>query len=168
MHAWQFMKALGTQRQNGWARFVSMQNHINLLYREEEREMLPLCRSEGIGVVPWSPLARGRLTRPWQDEPATARAAADQVGKGYYDKAKEADRAVVERVGVVAERRGVPRAQIALAWLLHKEGVTAPLIGATKMQQLEDAVAAIGLKLSEYEISALEELYTPHAVSGFE
>lgn len=167
MHAWQFMKALGLQRQHGWAPFVSMQNHLNLLYREEEREMLPLCRSEGIGVVPWSPLARGRLTRPWQDEPATARAAADEVGKGFYDKSKSADRAVVERLGVIAEQRGVPRAQIALAWLLHKEGVTAPLVGATKMAQLEDALAALSLKLSETEIGALEEPYVAHEVSGF-
>lgn len=168
MHAWQFMKALGIQRQNSWASFVSMQNHLNLLYREEEREMLPLCRSEGIAVVPWSPLARGRLTRPWQDEPATARAAADEVGKAYYRRSIEADRAVVGRVGDIAERRGIPRAQVALAWLLHKDEVTAPIIGATKMQQLDDALAALELKLSEAEISMLEELYVPHAISGFE
>jgi len=167
MHAWQFMKALGLQRQHGWAPFVSMQNHLNLLYREEEREMLPLCRSEGIGVVPWSPLARGRLTRSWQDEPATARAATDEVGMNYYDKAKSADRAVVERVGVIAEQRGVPHAQIALAWLLHKGGVTAPLVGATKMAQLDDALAALTLKLCEAEIRDLEEPYAPHEVSGF-
>lgn len=167
MHAWQFMKALGLQRQYGWAPFISMQNHLNLLYREEEREMLPLCRSEGIGVVPWSPLARGRLTRPWQDEPATVRAAADEVGKGFYDKSKSADRAVVERLGEFAEQRGVPRAQIALAWLLHKEGVTAPLIGATKMAQLEDALSALSIQLTEPEIRALEEPYVAHEVSGF-
>lgn len=129
--------------------------------------MLPLCRSEGIGVVPWSPLARGRLTRPWQDEPATARAAADEVGKGFYDKSKSADRAVVDRVGDIAEQRGVPRAQIALAWLLHKNGVTAPLIGATKMAQLDDALAALPLRLSETEIAALEEPYVAHELSGF-
>lgn len=167
MHAWQFMKALGLQRQHGWAPFVSMQNHLNLLYREEEREMLPLCRSEGIGVVPWSPLARGRLTRPWQDEPATARAATDEVGKGFYDKAKSADRAVVERVGDIAEQRGVPRAQVALAWLLQKEGVTSPLVGATKMVQLYDALAALSLRLSDADIQAVEELYVAHEVSGF-
>ncbi|MDX3807642.1 aldo/keto reductase [Bosea thiooxidans] len=167
MHAWQFMKALGLQRQHGWAPFVSMQNHLNLLYREEEREMLPLCRSEGIGVVPWSPLARGRLTRPWQDEPATARAAADQVGKGFYDKSKSADRAVVDRLGVIAEQRGVPRAQIALAWLLHKDGVTAPLVGATKMAQLDDALTALSVNLSEADIRSLEEPYVAHEVSGF-
>lgn len=167
MHAWQFMKALGLQRQHGWASFVSMQNHLNLLYREEEREMLPLCRSEGIGVVPWSPLARGRLTRPWQDEPATARAATDEVGKGFYDKAKIADRAVVDRVGEVAERLGVPRACVALAWLLRKEGVTAPLVGATKMAQLDDALAALQLKLPGDEIASLEEPYVPHQVSAF-
>lgn len=167
MHAWQFMKALGLQRQHGWAPFVSMQNHLNLLYREEEREMLPLCLSEGIGVVPWSPLARGRLTRPWQNEPATARAATDEVGKGFYDKAKSADRAVVERVGEIAERRGVPRAQVALAWLLQKDGVTAPLVGATKTVQLDDALAALSLRLSEADIQSLEELYVAHDVSGF-
>jgi len=167
MHAWQFMKALGLQRQHGWAPFVSMQNHLNLLYREEEREMLPLCRSEDIGVVPWSPLARGRLTRPWQDEPATARAATDEVGKGFYDKAKSADRAVVERLGDIAEQRGIPRAQIALAWLLQKEGVTAPLVGATKMGQLDDAMAALSIQLAEPEFRALEEPYAPHDVSGF-
>ncbi|MBN9459216.1 MAG: aldo/keto reductase [Bosea sp.] len=167
MHAWQFMKVLGLQRQHGWAPFVSMQNHLNLLYREEEREMLPLCRSEGIGVVPWSPLARGRLTRPWQDEPATARAATDEVGKGFYDKSKNADRAVVDRLGVIADERGVPRAQIALAWLLHKEGVTAPLVGATKMAQLDDALSALSVTLSPADIAALEEPYVAHEVSGF-
>lgn len=167
MYAWQFMKALGLQRQHGWAPFVSMQNHLNLLYREEEREMLPLCRSEGIGVVPWSPLARGRLTRPWQDEPTTARAAADEVGKNYYDKAKSADRAVVERVGEVAEHLGVPRARVALAWLLQKEGVTAPLIGATRMAQLDDALEALQLRLSDDDVSSLEAAYAPHQVSGY-
>jgi aryl-alcohol dehydrogenase-like predicted oxidoreductase len=167
MHAWQFMKALGLQRQHGWAPFVSMQNHLNLLYREEEREMLPLCRSEGVGIVPWSPLARGRLTRPWQDEPATARAATDEVGKGFYDKAKDADRLVVQRVGEVAERLGAPRAQVALAWLLQKEGVSAPQVGATKMAQLDDALAALQLKLPDDEIASLEEPYAPHQVSAF-
>jgi aryl-alcohol dehydrogenase-like predicted oxidoreductase len=167
MHAWQFMKALGLQRQHGWAPFVSMQNHLNPLYREEEREMLPLCRSEGVGIVPWSPLARGRLTRPWQDEPATARAATDEVGKGFYDKAKDADRLVVQRVGEVAERLGAPRAQVALAWLLQKEGVSAPLVGATKMAQLDDALAALQLKLPDDEIASLEEPYAPHQVSAF-
>lgn len=168
MHAWQFMKALGLQRQHGWAPFVSMQNHLNLLYREEEREMLPLCRSEGIGVVPWSPLARGRLTRPWQDEPATPRAAADEVGKGFYDKAKAADRTVVERVGEMADRLGIPRAQIALAWLLQKEGVTSPLVGATKMGQLDDALAATSIKLDAADVDYLEGAYAPHAIAGFE
>jgi aryl-alcohol dehydrogenase-like predicted oxidoreductase len=167
MHAWQFMKALGLQRQHGWASFVSMQNHLNLLYREEEREMLPLCHSEGIGVVPWSPLARGRLTRPWQDEPATSRAATDEVGKGFYDKSKNADRAVVDRLGVIADEHGVSRAQIALAWLLHKEGVTAPLVGATKMAQLDDALSALSVTLSPTDIAALEEPYVAHEVSGF-
>ncbi|AOO81364.1 aldo/keto reductase [Bosea vaviloviae] len=168
MYAWQFMKALGLQRQNGWARFVSMQNHLNLLYREEEREMLPLCISEGIAVVPWSPLARGRLTRPWEDTPSTARAAADEVGKAFYAKAQEADRMVVGRVGEIAEARGIPRAQIALAWLLHKKGVTSPLVGATKMHQLEDALAALDVRLSGEEIQSLEELYPPHLLAGYE
>ncbi|POR48330.1 aldo/keto reductase [Bosea psychrotolerans] len=168
MYAWQFMKALGLQRQHGWARFVSMQNHLNLLYREEEREMLPLCISEGIAVVPWSPLARGRLTRPWEDAPSTARAAADEVGKAFYAKAQEADRMVVGRVGEIAEARGIPRAQIALAWLLHKKGVTSPLVGATKMHQLDDALAAMDVRLSGEEIQSLEELYTPHLLSGYE
>jgi aryl-alcohol dehydrogenase-like predicted oxidoreductase len=168
MHAWQFMKALGLQRQHDWAPFISMQNHLNLLYREEEREMLPLCRSEGIGVVPWSPLARGRLTRPWQDEPATARAATDEVGKTYYNKAKSADQAIVGRVGEVAAKLGVPRAHVALAWLLQKEGVTAPLVGATKMSQLDDALSATTLELSPSDIASLEECYASHQVSGHE
>ena len=168
MFAWQFMKALGLQRANGWAEFVSMQNHLNLLYREEEREMLPLCISEGIGVIPWSPLARGRLTRPWEATPSTARAATDNVGKAYYGKVEEADRGVVDRVGEIADRRGLPRAQIALAWLLQKQGVTAPIIGATKPGQFEDAVAALSVTLSEAETARLEAPYAPHPVSGHE
>ncbi|MEI5678577.1 MULTISPECIES: aldo/keto reductase [unclassified Mesorhizobium] len=166
MFAWQFMKALGIQRERGWAPFVSMQNHLNLLYREEEREMLPLCISEGIGVIPWSPLARGRLTRPWLDEPATERAAHDNVGANYYSKAADADRIVVDRVGEIAEALNQPRAQVALAWLLHKQGVTAPIVGATKPKHLEDALGALELVLSPAQIEKLEEPYVPHHLSG--
>jgi 1-deoxyxylulose-5-phosphate synthase len=166
MAAWQFMKALGIQRARGWARFVSMQNHYNLLYREEEREMMPLCRSEGIGVLPWSPLARGRLARPWQEAPATSRAASDPYGETLYGAAAEADRRVVERVGRIAQARGVPRSQVALAWLLSRPGVTAPIVGASRPGHLEDAVAALSVSLSPEEVEALEEPYLPHAVAG--
>ena len=165
MHAWQFCKALVVARQRGWTSFVSMQNHYNLLYREEEREMLPLCASEGIGLVPWSPLARGRLTRHWEE--ATERTSTDEFGKTLYVSQVEADRRVVERVGEVAEKRGVPRAQIALAWVLHKPPVTAPIVGASKVGHLEDAVAALALKLTPDELEALEEPYVPHSTSGF-
>jgi aryl-alcohol dehydrogenase-like predicted oxidoreductase len=165
MHAWQFMKALGISERNGWARFVSMQNYVNLLYREEEREMLPLCAAEGIGVIPWSPLARGRLTRPWDDK--THRSESDETGKRLYTKSAEADRKVVERVGEVAAKRGVPQAQVALAWVLAKPMITAPIVGATKLHHLDDALAAVSLKLSADEIKALEEPYVPHAVAGF-
>jgi aryl-alcohol dehydrogenase-like predicted oxidoreductase len=167
MWAWQFMKALSLQRANGWARFVSMQNHLNLLYREEEREMLPLCLSERIGVIPWSPLARGRLTRPWETEPSTVRAGTDQFGKTLYSATQEADHRVVDRVGKLAETRSLPRAQVALAWLLHKPGVTSPIVGATKANQLEDALAAVHVRLSAEEIASLEEPYVPHPVAGF-
>ncbi len=165
MHAWQFMKALGVSEKNSWARFVSMQDYLNLLYREEEREMLPLCVSEGIAVIPWSPLARGRLTRDWDD--ATARSETDEFGKGLYTKSAEADRKVVDGVARLATKKGIPRAQVALAWVLSKSSVTAPIIGATKLQHLEDAVAALTVKLSLEEIAALEEPYVPHAVVGF-
>jgi aryl-alcohol dehydrogenase-like predicted oxidoreductase len=166
MFAWQFMKALGIQRMNGWAPFVSMQNHLNLLYREEEREMLPLCASEGIGVIPWSPLARGRLTRPWRDEPSTARAMGDEIGKEFYARTQAADRTVVERLCAIADDRGLPPARIALSWLLHKQAVTAPVVGATKPQQLEDAIAALEVTLSTEEIVALEAPYIAHEISG--
>jgi aryl-alcohol dehydrogenase-like predicted oxidoreductase len=165
MHAWQFMKALGVSEKNSWARFVSMQDYLNLLYREEEREMLPLCVSEGIAVIPWSPLARGRLTRDWDD--ATARSETDEFGKGLYTKSAEADRKVVDGVARLATKKGIPRAQVALAWVLSKSSVTAPIIGATKLQHLEDAVAALTVKLSLEEIATLEEPYVPHAVVGF-
>ncbi|GAA5081368.1 aldo/keto reductase [Streptomyces similanensis] len=161
MYAWQFSKAQYTARLNGWTRFVSMQNHYNLLYREEEREMLPLCADQGVGVLPWSPLARGRLTRDWGT--ATHRSDTDNFGSTLY---AEGDRAVVETVTRIAEERGVPRAQVALAWLLHRNTVTAPIIGAAKPQHLADAVAAVELELSEKEIEELERPYTPHEVSG--
>jgi aryl-alcohol dehydrogenase-like predicted oxidoreductase len=143
-----------------------MQDQYNLLNREEEREMLPLCAAEGIGVIPWSPLARGRLTRAWDE--TTERARTDEFGKTLYNDNVEADRRVVERVAEVAERRGVSRATMALAWLLHKPIVTAPIVGTTKPQHLEDALAALSLKLSPEELKALEEPYVPHPVSGFE
>jgi len=162
MFAWQFCKALYVADIHGWTRFVSMQNHYNLMYREQEREMLGLCREEGIGVIPWSPLARGRLARPWEPEPGTTRAKSDGFGQLLYDKTRDADRSVVERVGRIAGERGLPQAQVALAWLLHKPGVTSPIVGATKMSHLEDAVAALSVKLSPEEIASLEEPYIPH------
>ena len=142
-----------------------MQNHYNLLYREEEREMLPLCVAEGIGVIPWSPLARGRLTRDWDE--TSNRSETDAVAKSLYAATADADRKVVERVAEIAAKRGVPRAQVALAWLLQKPGVTAPIVGASKPHHLDDAVAALALKLDADEVAALEEPYVPHRVSGF-
>lgn len=164
MYAWQFQKALYTAEKHGWTRFVSMQDHLNLLYREEEREMLPLCREERIGVTPYSPLASGRLTRDWSE--TTKRSETDQIAKAKYDSSAEADRLVVERVAEIAERKGVPRGHIALAWLLQKEPVTAPIIGATKISHLEDAVAAIDVTLTQEEVAYLEELYAPHRIVG--
>ncbi|MGN6331252.1 MAG: aldo/keto reductase [Motilibacteraceae bacterium] len=164
MHSWQFAKALYTSDLNGWTRFVSMQNHYNLIYREEEREMIPLCADQGIAVLPWSPLARGKLTRPWDE--STKRSETDQFGKTLYDTA-ESDRVVVDRVGKVAEQRGVPRAQVALAWMYGKDVVTSPIVGATKPNHLEDAVAALDLQLSDEEVALLEEPYVPHQVAGF-
>ena len=166
MHAWQFTKALYLAQMHGWTRFVSMQNYYNLLYREEEREMIPLCQSEGIGVIPWSPLARGRLARPWQSE-HTKRYETDQFGKSMYSQTEEADRKVVDRLGQVAEQRGVPRAQLALTWLLSKPVITSPIVGATKPHHLQDAVAALSLRLTPDEIASLEEPYAPHPVLGF-
>ena len=166
MHAWQFAKALYVADLHGWTRFVSMQNFYNLLYREEEREMMGLCKAEGIGVIPWSPLARGRLTRAWQSE-ATKRSETDQFSKAIFSKTDEADRKVVDRLGELAERRGVPRATLALAWMLSKPVVTAPIVGATKQNHLDDAVAALAIKLSAEEMAALEESYVPHPVVGF-
>jgi aryl-alcohol dehydrogenase-like predicted oxidoreductase len=165
MHAWQFARALAIAERRGWSRFVSMQNFVNLLYREEEREMLPLCAAEGIGVIPWSPLARGRLTRDWDDK--SARSESDEAARRLYSKSADADRKVVERVAEVAASRGLPRAQVALAWLLAKPVITAPIVGATKLEHLEDALAAVTLKLSAEEIALLEAPYVPHAVAGF-
>ena len=166
MHAWQFTKALYLADLHGWTRFVTMQNHYNLLYREEEREMIPLCRSEGIGVIPWSPLARGRLARPWQSE-STKRYETDQFAKSMYSPTEQVDRNVIDRVGQVADQRGVPRAQVALAWLLSKSAITAPIVGATKLHHLQDAAAALSLHLSPEEFASLEEPYVPHSVLGF-
>ncbi|MDH3753241.1 MAG: aldo/keto reductase [Acidimicrobiia bacterium] len=164
MFAWQFSKALYTSELRGWTKFVSMQNHYNLLNREEEREMMPLCADQGIGVIPWSPLARGRLARDWDE--TTERSTTDELGKGLYDIAAS-DRVIVERVGEVAAARGVPRAQVALAWMLSKPFITAPIVGATKPHHIDDAVAAVDLSLSADEIALLEEPYTPHPVVGF-
>src|ERR1700691_4127826 len=166
MFAWQFTKALYLSRLHGWTRFVSMQNHYNLLYREEEREMIPLCQSEGVGVLPWNPLARGRLARPCQSE-HTKRSETDQFGKSLYMQSEEADRKVVDRLGQLAEQRGVARAQLALAWLLSKPVIASPIVGATKPHHLQDAVAALSLRLTPEEIASLEEPYAPHPVLGF-
>jgi 1-deoxyxylulose-5-phosphate synthase len=163
MWAWQFAKALFTADAHGWTRFVSMQDHYNLLNREEEREMLGLCLDQGIGVIPWSPLARGRLTRDWDE--VTERSQSDAFGSRLYHETS--DRKIVERVGEVANARGVPRAQVALAWMLSKPAITSPIIGATKPHHIDDAVAAVDLALSPEEIASLEEPYTPHDVAGF-
>ncbi len=167
MFAWQFCKALHLADLHGWTRFSSMQNHYNLLYREEEREMIPLCQAEGIGVLPWSPLARGRLARSWDEKGNTERAGSDEFGKTLYAQTEKTDRAVVDRVGEVADARRLPRAQVALAWLLNKPSVTSPIIGATKPDHLENAVAALSLALSPEEMARLEEPYVPHPVLGF-
>ncbi|MDN4080487.1 aldo/keto reductase [Paenibacillus polymyxa] len=165
MYAWQFQKALHVAEKNGWTRFVSMQNHLNLIYREEEREMLPLCREEKIGVIPYSPLASGRLTR--DPEETTYRSETDDIQKSKYDATANADRWIVERVANIAEKHGVPRVHIALAWLLQKAPVTAPIIGATKISHLKEAVAALTVKLTTEEVAFLEEPYVPHSIVGF-
>jgi aryl-alcohol dehydrogenase-like predicted oxidoreductase len=165
MFAWQFQAALHVAERRGWTRFVSMQDHVNLIYREEEREMLPLCHAEGIGVTPHSPLASGRLTRDWSSE-RTLRSETDQIAKGKYDATADADRLVVEQVAEVAEQHGVPRAHIALAWLLQKPPVTAPIVGATKTNHLDDAVGALAVKLTPEEVAYLEAPYAPHPVVG--
>ncbi|SFE86656.1 aldo/keto reductase [Trichococcus pasteurii] len=164
MYAWQFQKANQIAEKNGWTKFVSMQNHLNLIYREEEREMLPLCKEEKIAVTPYSPLASGRLTRDWSE--TTLRSETDQVQKTKYDSTADADRLIVERVAELAEKQGVPRAHIALAWLLQKEPVIAPIVGATKIYHLEDAVAALSVSLTAEEVAYLEEPYVPHAIVG--
>ena len=168
MFAWQFCKALYLADLHGWTRFVSMQPHYNLLNREEEREMLPLCLAEGIGVLPWSPLARGRLARAWETQTSTVRGQTDEYGKKLYSGTEDLDKQVVDCVGEIAKARGISRAEIALAWLLHKPAVTAPIVGATKSHHLEEAVAAADVKLSDAEIKALEERYVTHPIAGFE
>jgi aryl-alcohol dehydrogenase-like predicted oxidoreductase len=168
MHAWQFSQALYTADSNGWTRFVTMQNHYNLLNREEEREMLPLCADQEIGVIPWSPLARGRLTRDWDE--ATGRSETDEFGRTLYDSGDTnlGDRAIVDAVATIAEQRGVSRAQVAMAWVASKPVVTAPIVGATKPHHLEEAVSALSLTLTEDEVAALEKPYLPHRVVGFQ
>ena len=165
MYAWQFSKAQYVARLNGWTPFASMQNHYNLLYREEEREMMPLCAAEGVGVLPWSPLARGRLTRDWGE--TSKRMETDEFGKTLYVSTEAADRSIVERVGEIANKRRVPRAQVALAWMAQKPFITAPIVGASKPHHLDDAIAALALNLTPEEISSLEEPYVPHPVVGF-
>jgi aryl-alcohol dehydrogenase (NADP+) len=161
MYAWQFAKAQHTADLGGWTRFVSMQNHYNLIYREEEREMLPLCQDMGVGVIPWSPLARGRLTRDW--DATTARTETDEFGRSLY---RDEDKAIVDKVAEVAQRRGVSRAQVALAWLMAQPAVTSPIVGVTKPQHLSDAVAAVDLELSADEVEELGAGYVPHPIAG--
>jgi aryl-alcohol dehydrogenase-like predicted oxidoreductase len=162
MYAWQFAKMLKVAESHGWTRFVSMQNHYNLIYREEEREMIPLCIDEGIAVIPWSPLARGFLAG--NRSRATERAKTDDIAQGFY--VAESDSTIADRVAEVAKKRGVGAAQVALAWILHKPGVTAPIVGASKIEQLDQSIAALEIKLDQSEIQFLEELYSPHAVLG--
>jgi aryl-alcohol dehydrogenase (NADP+) len=163
MYAWQFAKALYVSRAHGWTPFATMQNHYNLIYREEEREMLPLCADQGIGVIPWSPLARGRVTRDWDE--SSERGTSDRYAATLY---QEGDRRIVEAVAAIAQRRGISRAQVALAWVSRNPVVTAPIVGATKPQHLEDALASLGVDLTQEEITALESPYTPHEVAGIE
>jgi aryl-alcohol dehydrogenase-like predicted oxidoreductase len=165
MFAWQFAKAIYTSRLNGWTEFVSMQGHLNLLNREEEREMLPFCADQAIAVMPWSPLARGRLTRAWDE--TSARQDSDVFGKTLYTETAQSDRAIIDAVGAIAAARGAPRAQVALAWMLQKPDVTSPIVGASKPGHIADAVAALSLTLTAEEIAALEAPYIPHAVVGF-
>ncbi len=164
MYAWQFQQALHVAERNGWTRFISMQNHLNLIYREEEREMLPLCKAEKIGVIPYSPLAGGRLTKDPMEK--THRSETDQIVKQKYDATADKDRVIIDRVGSIAQKHDVSRSQIALAWLLQKEPVTAPIVGATKISHLEDAVAALSIRLTSEEITSLEEEYVPHRIVG--
>jgi aryl-alcohol dehydrogenase-like predicted oxidoreductase len=164
MYAWQFQKALYVAEKNNWTRFVSMQNHLNLIYREEEREMMPLCREKKIAVTPYSPLASGRLARNWTE--TTTRLETDQIAKGKYDATFEADKLVVERLAEIAQKLDVPRAHVALAWLLHKEPVVAPIIGATKLSHLDSAVESLSTNLTPEDITFLEEPYVPHKIVG--
>lgn len=164
MFAWQFQKALYVAEKHGWTRFISMQNHYNLIYREDERELIPLCKEEGVGLTPYSPLAGGRLAREWGA--STLRYETDEVAKRKYDSTKDVDKAIIDRVGEVAENHGISRVQVALAWLLHKEPVVAPIVGVTKLEQLEDAVKAVEVKLTQEEINYLEEPYIPHPIVG--
>ena len=166
MYAWQFTKALYLADLHGWTRFVSMQDHYNLLYREEEREMFGLCKAENIAVIPWSPLARGRLARPWQSE-QTKRFTSDQFGKTVYSKTEDSDKKVVDRLAELSAKRNTPMATLALAWMLAKPVITSPIVGATKPNHLTDAVAALSIKLTHEEIAALEEPYIPHPTLGF-
>ncbi len=161
MYAWQFSKMQYVADGNGWTPFVTMQDHYNLLYREEEREMLPLCVDQGVGVIPWSPLARGRLTRDW--DAVTARTETDEFGRSLY---REEDKAIVEAVAAVAAARGISRAQVALAWLRHHPAVSAPIVGATKPEHLADAVASVDVELTDDEVAALEAPYVPHRIAG--
>ena len=161
MYAWQYAKAQHVAEANGWTKFVSMQNHYNLIYREEEREMLPLCLDQGVGVIPWSPLARGRLTRDW--DTTTARSETDEFGQNLY---LPEDQQVHEQVAEVASARGIPRAQVAMAWLLGRPGVTAPIVGVTKASHLDDAVAALDVELTRQETEQLEKPYVPHRIAG--
>jgi aryl-alcohol dehydrogenase-like predicted oxidoreductase len=165
MHAWQFAKAQHLAGTRGWTRFVSMQNHYNLLYREEEREMIPLCRDQGIGLIPWSPLARGRLARAPEEKP-TKRSATDRFSSALYSPMADADQRVLSAVDALAKARAVSHAQVALAWLLQKDPVISPIVGATKMAHLETAVAALDVQLSPDEIADLEAAYVPHPVAG--
>ncbi len=164
MYAWQFQKAQHVAEKQGWTRFVSMQNHLNLIYREEEREMMPLCKNQKIAMTPYSPLASGMLIRDWSE--TTHRSETDVVQKSKYDATADVDRLIVERVASVAEKHEVPRSHIALAWLLQKQSVAAPIVGVTKMAQLEESVAALNVKLTPEEVSFLEEPYVPHPVVG--
>ena len=161
MWAWQFAKALALQERNGWSRFVTMQNHYNLLYREEEREMLPLCRDAGVGSIPWSPLARGRLTRDW--DTSTARTETDEFGRSLY---RDSDRDIVDAVAAIADRRGVSRAQVALSWIASRPGVSAPIIGATREQHLTEALSALDVVLDDDEVAALERNYVTREPVG--
>ena len=165
MFAWQFATAQYTADLNGWTRFVSMQDHYNLINREEEREMHPFCLDQGVGVLPWSPLARGKLTRDW--DASSARAETDEFGKTLYHQAEQSDRQVADTIASVAEARGVPRAQVALAWVAQQPAVSSPIVGATKLSHLDDAVAALALELTQAELAHLSAHYIPHAIAGF-